>query len=78
MFKRRELIQSAAQSVVALAAAAAGLGAHARAAAAPLPRSGDSLPLPAAVTLLDGRVWSAGQAQGKTLVVYWWASWCPF
>jgi len=78
MFKRRELIQSAAQSVVALAASAAGLGAHARAAEAPLPRLGDSLRLPGAVTLLDGRVWSAAQAQGKTLVVYWWASWCPF
>lgn len=78
MFKRREVIQSAAQSVLALAASAVGLGAYARAAEAPLPKLGGTLPLPGAVTLLDGRVWTASQAQGKTLVVYWWASWCPF
>ena len=27
---------------------------------------------------LDACVWSASNVQQKTLVVYWWASWCPF
>jgi thiol-disulfide isomerase/thioredoxin len=30
------------------------------------------------VTLLDGSVWRASAAAGQVLVVYWWASWCPF
>jgi len=30
------------------------------------------------VTLLDGGVFRAADADGKVLVVYWWASWCPF
>ena len=42
-----------------------------------LPRPGSVLRLPD-VTLLDGSVWRASSMQGKTLVVYWWASWCPF
>ncbi len=34
------------------------------------------------ITLLDGSVWRAADMQAvnsiKALVVYWWASWCPF
>jgi thiol-disulfide isomerase/thioredoxin len=30
------------------------------------------------VTLLDGSTWRASAADGQVLVVYWWASWCPF
>ena len=73
MFKRRQVIQSAA----ALAAAGMGLSALARGSDSLLPPVGSTLLLPA-VTLLDGRVWAPGKVAGKVLVVYWWASWCPF
>jgi len=73
MFKRRQVIQS----VAAMAAAGMGLPALARGSDSPLPPLGSTLPLPA-VTLLDGRVWTPGKVAGKVLVVYWWASWCPF
>ena len=73
MFKRRQVIQSAA----ALAAAGMGLPALARGTGSPLPPLGSTLLLPT-VTLLDGRVWAPGKVAGKVLVVYWWASWCPF
>ncbi|WP_309683078.1 TlpA disulfide reductase family protein [Polaromonas sp.] len=74
MFNRREAIQSAA----ALAAAGVGLGALAAGSESPLPKVGSPLRLPEPLTLLDGSRWSAAPMQGKTLVVYWWASWCPF
>ena len=73
MFKRRQVIQSAA----ALAAAGLGLSALARGSGSPLPPLGSALLLPT-VTLLDGHVWAPGKVAGKVLVVYWWASWCPF
>lgn len=44
---------------------------------APLPDKGTELRLPD-VTLLNGSVFRAEQAQGKVTVLYWWASWCPF
>jgi thiol-disulfide isomerase/thioredoxin len=46
-----------------------------------------ALPLPPAarhaartpdVTLLDGTRFRAADAEGQVLVLYWWASWCPF
>ena len=43
----------------------------------PLPSPGSRLRLPE-VTLLDGRVFKPAQANAQVLVVYWWASWCPF
>lgn len=73
MFDRRKLIQTLA----ALAAAGMAARAWARGSGSPLPKVGSSLPLPA-VTLLDGRTWNPAAVGGKTLVVYWWASWCPF
>ncbi|MES2953957.1 MAG: TlpA family protein disulfide reductase, partial [Pseudomonadota bacterium] len=73
MFNRRNLIQSLA----ALAAPGVAARAWARTSNSPLPQVGSSLPLPA-VSLLDGRVWTPAAVGGKTLVVYWWASWCPF
>jgi len=73
MLKRRKVIES----VVALAAAGLGLPAWAKAPVSPLPKVGSTMALPD-VTLLDGRLWTPGQVQGKLLVVYWWASWCPF
>jgi cytochrome oxidase Cu insertion factor (SCO1/SenC/PrrC family) len=45
--------------------------------AAPLPAVGSLLALPE-VTLLDGTVFRPAQAEGRVLVVYWWASTCPF
>ena len=73
MFQRRRLIQFAA----ALAAAGAGLRALAKGGESPLPALGSTLQLPP-VTLLDGRAWKPADVAKKTLVVYWWASWCPF
>lgn len=74
MVKRRELMQSAA----ALAVLPWATGAlAAKPAAAPLPAIGSALAVPS-LTLLDGRPWGPPQAEGKVLVVYWWASWCPF
>ncbi len=73
MFDRRKLIQSLA----ALAAAGVAARAWARGAGSPLPKVGSSLSLPA-LSLLDGRAWDPAAVGGKTRVVYWWASWCPF
>lgn len=42
-----------------------------------LPRPGTALPL-ADLPLLDGSMFRASAADGQVLVVYWWASWCPF
>lgn len=74
MFNRRNLIQSLA----ALATAGVAAPAWARGSDSPLPKLGSSLTLPPSLTLLDGRAWNPAEVGGKTLVVYWWASWCPF
>lgn len=42
-----------------------------------LPALGAPLAL-ADVPLLDGSRFRAADAQGQVLVLYWWASWCPF
>lgn len=44
----------------------------------PLPALGEALRLPAELPLIDGGHFRAAQAQGQVLVLYWWASWCPF
>ncbi len=76
MFNRRDLIQSLA--AIALPALGAwGQRAWARGDGGPLPVVGSALPLPS-LALLDGRAWTPREAEGKVLVVYWWASWCPF
>ena len=72
MFKRRDLIQTAAALVAGL-----GLPAWAKGGESPLPKVGSTLVLPP-VALLDGSAWKPADMAGKTLVVYWWASWCPF
>jgi len=43
----------------------------------PLPAVGSALPL-AAAPLLGGGQFEPAQAEGRVLVLYWWASWCPF
>ncbi|RZS57872.1 TlpA family protein disulfide reductase [Sphaerotilus mobilis] len=45
--------------------------------AAPPPPVGSRLPLPD-FTLLDGRRLAASELAGQVVVLYWWASWCPF
>lgn len=44
---------------------------------APLPKAGDAQPLVDA-PLLDGGSFRARDADGRVLVLYWWASTCPF
>ena len=43
----------------------------------PLPTLGSALVVPD-VVLLDGSRWVAADFDARVLVVYWWASWCPF
>ncbi len=78
---RRELIQSTSQTALTLLALGHGLPAWAKDSGRPLPALGSMLDLPD-VTLLDGNLWRAADMQTgkgiKALVVYWWASWCPF
>ncbi len=45
--------------------------------APPLPLVGSRLEVPR-LGLLDGSVFEPAQAKGKPLLVYWWASTCPF
>ena len=42
-----------------------------------LPAVGTPIKLPE-VSLLDGTTFRPAQAQGRVLVIYWWASTCPF
>ncbi len=76
MFNRRDLFRSLA-TIALPALGAGGQRAWAKGDGAPLPAVGSQLPLPS-LTLLDGRAWTPREAEGKVLVVYWWASWCPF
>ncbi len=45
--------------------------------AVPLPPLGARLAVPD-LTLLDGRTLRAADLAGQVVVLYWWASWCPF
>ena len=45
--------------------------------AVPLPALGSTLPLPD-IPLLEGGIFRSREAEGQLLVLYWWASWCPF
>ena len=69
MFNRRNLIQSSVLAWV--------FPAWAKGSESPLPKLGSVLRLPD-VKLLNGEVWSPQKQAPNTLVVYWWASWCPF
>ena len=70
---RRQLLQAGAAASVLTAPWAAAQ----KAAATPLPVVGAPYPL-AAVPLLGGGRFEPAQAEGRALVLYWWASWCPF
>ena len=69
MFNRRDLLN--------LSALALAIPAWAQASESPLPKLGSTLRLPD-VKLLSGEVWAPQNQAPSTLVVYWWASWCPF
>jgi thiol-disulfide isomerase/thioredoxin len=62
---------------LALAQDSAGALDASEARAPTLPKAGASLAL-RPVLLLDGSTFDPEKADGKVLVVYWWASWCPF
>ncbi|UFU11349.1 TlpA family protein disulfide reductase [Ideonella dechloratans] len=61
----------------ALAGASAPVWAQGAGPAAPVPTLGSVLPL-TEVPLLDGGVFRPADAEGKVVVLYYWASWCPF
>ena len=69
MMQRRDLLTLSALTLAAPAWAQSPEGA--------LPKLGSVLALPD-VKLLDGQVWQPQNQAASTLVVYWWASWCPF
>ncbi len=69
------LLQSGA--ALAQTGAAAPSSAATEAKAGPLPAIGTPLTLPD-VPLFDGSVFRPSQADGRVLVIYWWASTCPF
>ena len=77
MVNRRSVMGLAARRTIALGLAPLGLAAMAAEPGAPLPPLGSTLAAPS-LTLLDGSVWGPEQSRGKVLVLYWWASWCPF
>ena len=77
MVNRRSVIGLAARRTIALGLAPLCLAAMAAEPGAPLPPLGSTLAAPS-LTLLDGSVWGPEQSRGKVLVLYWWASWCPF
>ena len=77
MVNRRSVMSLAARRTIALGLAPLGLAAMAAEPGAPLPPLGSTLAAPT-LTLLDGSVWGPEQSRGKVLVLYWWASWCPF
>ena len=76
-FTRRDLLASLALGGTGLAAAQGSSATPGDARAPALAQPGAALAL-ADVTLLDGSLWRAAAADGQVLVVYWWASWCPF
>ena len=79
---RRELISIPALAMLSALGAAAFAQAPGQRSSgggvAPLPASGQSFPVPEEVILLDGTRLRPVHQRGDVLVLYWWASWCPF
>jgi thiol-disulfide isomerase/thioredoxin len=76
-FTRRDLLAGLAFGGPGLALAQGSSATPGDARAPALPAPGAALAVPD-VTLLDGSTFRASTADGQVLVVYWWASWCPF
>ena len=76
---RRRLLATCALAAPAISHAQSALGAAAsqEAKARPLPALGSPLALPA-IDRLDGSRFEPRDAEGRVLLLYWWASWCPF
>lgn len=68
---RRSFVQALAASPLVAATAL-----HA-APEVPVPAIGDRLALPD-MPLFDGSHFRAADAEGAVVLVYWWASWCPY
>lgn len=69
VLSRRNLLKTSALSLVTPA--------WAHATESPLHKLGSTFKLPD-VKLLNGELWKPQKQPLKALVVYWWASWCPF
>ena len=76
---RRRLMAACALAAPVLGRAqpAVGDAAGQEAKAPALPAIGSPLALPA-IERLDGTRFEPRDADGRVLVLYWWASWCPF
>ncbi|HET9822923.1 MAG TPA: TlpA disulfide reductase family protein [Burkholderiaceae bacterium] len=76
---RRHLLAAPALAVPGWGRAQGTLGdaAAAETKAPALPGVGAALPL-APIERLDGTRFEPGDARGRVLLLYWWASWCPF
>ncbi len=74
---RRDLLASLAFGGTGLAAAQGSSNTPGDARAPAVPQPGTPMAL-TDVKLLDGSTWGAAAADGQVVVVYWWASWCPF
>ena len=73
--QKRHFMKSA--SVAALATGFAPMSLRAQGKGAPLPAIGSAFSLPK-IPMLDGTKFEPASADGRILVLYWWASWCPF
>ena len=74
---RRDVLAGLASSLLVPASAGAQSVARVDDQDPPPPLVGSKLALPD-MALLDGTTFRATEAEGQVLVLYWWASWCPF
>jgi thiol-disulfide isomerase/thioredoxin len=72
--KRRDLIRALLAAPCGFVASWAAPVARA---APRLPAVGSPLELPD-LPLIEGGTFQAAEAKGRVVMVYWWASWCPF
>ena len=75
---RRELMIGAALAALALRAVAQARPRSSGGGGLPLPATGAVWPVPDEVLLFDGSTLRPLHDRNKILVLYWWASWCPF
>lgn len=75
---RRELLIGAALAPLAYRAGAQERPRGSGGAGAPLPATGSQWRVPDEVLLFDGSTLRPVHDRNKILVLYWWASWCPF